>query len=68
VENFPVVEDFTRLIDAGAETAGPIGTSFQMVYREIKRNSKPDGTYQPWWAPPPAADFGGRLRAATSQT
>jgi transposase, IS30 family len=27
-----------------------IGKSFQTVYREIGRNSKPDGTYQPWWA------------------
>ncbi len=27
-----------------------IGKSFQTVYREIRRNSKPDGTYQPWWA------------------
>jgi IS30 family transposase len=30
--------------------AGEIGKSFQSVYREIERNSKPDGTYQPWWA------------------
>lgn len=30
--------------------AAQIGKSFQTVYREIKRNSKPDGTYQPWWA------------------
>jgi transposase len=27
-----------------------IGKSFQSVYREIKRGSKPDGRYQPWWA------------------
>lgn len=27
-----------------------IGKSFQSVYREIGRNSKPDGTYQPWFA------------------
>ena len=27
-----------------------IGKSFQSVYREIKRNSKPDGRYQPWFA------------------
>lgn len=27
-----------------------INKSFQTVYREIRRNSKPDGTYQPWWA------------------
>jgi len=30
--------------------AETIGKSFQTVYREIKRNSKPDGTYQPWFA------------------
>jgi len=30
--------------------AASIGKSFQTVYREIKRNSKPDGRYQPWWA------------------
>ena len=27
-----------------------IGKSFQSVYREIARNRKPDGTYQPWFA------------------
>jgi len=27
-----------------------IGKTFQTVYREVKRNSKPDGRYQPWWA------------------
>jgi transposase, IS30 family len=27
-----------------------LGRSFQTVYREIQRNSKPNGTYQPWWA------------------
>jgi IS30 family transposase len=27
-----------------------IGKSFQSVYREINRNSKPDGRYQPWFA------------------
>ena len=30
--------------------AARIGKSFQSVYREIKRNSKPDGRYQPWFA------------------
>jgi IS30 family transposase len=30
--------------------AAQIGKSFQTVYREVARNSKPDGTYQPWWA------------------
>jgi transposase, IS30 family len=32
------------------QIAADIGKSFQTVYREIKRNSKPDGRYQPWWA------------------
>jgi IS30 family transposase len=27
-----------------------VGKSYQTVYREIQRNSKPDGRYQPWWA------------------
>ncbi|MEJ8640085.1 helix-turn-helix domain-containing protein [Streptomyces sp. MS2.AVA.5] len=30
--------------------AASIGKSFQSVYREIERNSKPDGRYNPWWA------------------
>ncbi len=30
--------------------ATEIGKSFQTVYREVQRNSKPDGRYQPWWA------------------
>ncbi|WP_405901460.1 IS30 family transposase [Streptomyces sp. NBC_00727] len=30
--------------------AASIGKSFQTVYREIQRNSKPDGRYHPWWA------------------
>lgn len=30
--------------------AAQIGRSFQTVYREVRRNSKPDGTYQPFWA------------------
>ncbi|WP_157728360.1 helix-turn-helix domain-containing protein [Actinopolymorpha singaporensis] len=30
--------------------AARIGKSFQSVYREIKRNSTPDGRYQPWFA------------------
>jgi IS30 family transposase len=30
--------------------AEALGRSFQTVYREIERNSKPDGTYQPFWA------------------
>lgn len=32
------------------DIADSIGKSFHTVYREIKRNSKPDGRYQPWWA------------------
>jgi transposase, IS30 family len=30
--------------------AARIGKSYQSVYREISRNSKPDGRYQPWYA------------------
>jgi len=30
--------------------ASRIGKSFQSVYREIARNRKPDGSYQPWFA------------------
>ncbi len=30
--------------------ADQIEKSFQTVYREVRRNSKPDGRYQPWWA------------------
>jgi len=32
------------------EIAAGIGKSFQTVYREIARGTKPDGRYQPWWA------------------
>ncbi|WP_329453204.1 IS30 family transposase (plasmid) [Streptomyces sp. NBC_01724] len=32
------------------EITASIGKSFQTVYREIKRGSKTDGRYQPWWA------------------
>jgi transposase, IS30 family len=32
------------------DIAASIGKSFQTVYREIKRNAKPDGSYHPWWA------------------
>jgi transposase, IS30 family len=47
-----------RIAIAGGLSAGrpvkgiavTIGKSFQTVYREISRNSKPDGRYQPWWA------------------
>jgi IS30 family transposase len=30
--------------------AESLGRGFQTVYREIGRNSRPDGTYQPFWA------------------
>ncbi len=30
--------------------AARIGKSVQRLYREIARNRKPDGTYQPWFA------------------
>jgi IS30 family transposase len=30
--------------------AATIGKSYQTVYREIARNGKPDGRYQPWHA------------------
>jgi IS30 family transposase len=32
------------------QIAASIGKSFQTVYREIKRNSRSEGCYQPWWA------------------
>jgi transposase, IS30 family len=32
------------------QLAAQLSTSFQTVYREVRRNSKPDGSYQPWWA------------------
>lgn len=32
------------------DIAKRIGKSYQTIYREITRNSKPDGTYQPWFA------------------
>ena len=44
------IADGLRAGVAVKQIARTIGTSFQTVYREIKRNSKPDGTYQPWWA------------------
>lgn len=36
--------------EAVKSIAARIGKSFQSVYREIARNSKPDGRYQPWFA------------------
>jgi transposase, IS30 family len=32
------------------DIAERIGKTYQSVYREIARNRKPDGTYQPWYA------------------
>lgn len=40
-------------LDAGESVkaiAARIGKSYQSVYREISRNRKPDGRYQPWFA------------------
>jgi transposase, IS30 family len=40
-------------LDAGQSVKAigvSIGKSFQTVYREISRNRKPDGRYQPWYA------------------
>src|SRR5690606_17530370 len=34
------------------QIAARIGKSYQSVYREIARNRKPDGRYQPWFARP----------------
>lgn len=31
------------------DVAERIGKTYQSVYREIARNRKPDGTYQPWY-------------------
>ena len=36
--------------DAVKTIAARIGKSYQTVYREINRNRKPDGSYQPWYA------------------
>ncbi len=36
--------------DSIKHIAAVIGKSYQSVYREIRRNSKPDGRYQPRWA------------------
>jgi IS30 family transposase len=42
--------------------AARIGKSYQTVYREIARNSKPDGRYQPWFAHARAYQRRRRLR------
>ena len=46
------------------EIAAAVGKSFQTVYREVGRNSKPDGSYQPWWAHNQALRRRKRSRAA----
>src|SRR4051812_34795423 len=42
--------DGLRAGQSKKQIAAALGKTFQSVYREIARNSKPDGTYQPWWA------------------
>jgi transposase, IS30 family len=43
--------DVPRFVPSGVHSNQlRIGKSFQTVYREIKRNRKPDGAYQPFWA------------------
>ncbi|MBT2478981.1 IS30 family transposase [Streptomyces sp. ISL-94] len=44
------IADGLQTQQSAKEIAASVGTSFQTVYREIKRNSKPDGRYNPWWA------------------
>src|ERR1700716_2667324 len=44
------IADVLRAGQHKKEIAIAIGKSLQTVYREVARNSKPDGTYQPWWA------------------
>ena len=46
------------------EIAAAVGKSFQTIYREVARNSKPDGSYQPWWAHNQALRRRKRPRAA----
>nr|WP_324197968.1 IS30 family transposase [Nocardia abscessus] len=43
------IADGLRAKLAIKDIAASIGKSFQTVYREIERNSKPDGRSQPWW-------------------
>jgi IS30 family transposase len=57
-DQFPLFSQDDRIEIADGLTSGEsvrsmalrIGKSFQSVYREIGRNRKPDGTYQPWFA------------------
>jgi IS30 family transposase len=44
------IADGVRSGASAKAIAAVVGKSFQTVYRELERNSKPDGSYQPWWA------------------
>jgi IS30 family transposase len=44
------IADGLAAADAVKSIAARIGKSHQTVYREIARNRKPDGRYQPWFA------------------
>jgi IS30 family transposase len=44
------IADGLQAGDSVKQIAAGIGKSYQAVYREIRRNSKPDGRYQPWFA------------------
>lgn len=44
------IADGLRAGEPVKSIADRIGKSYQTVYREIARNKKPDGRYQPWYA------------------
>jgi len=44
------IADGLRRGEPVKQIAARIGKSYQSVYREIARNRKPDGRYQPWYA------------------
>ena len=44
------IADGLKAGDPVKRIADRVGKSYQSVYREIARNRKPDGTYQPWYA------------------
>ena len=44
------IADGLRAGEPVKKIAARIGKSYQSVYREIARNKKPDGRYQPWYA------------------
>src|SRR5680860_586743 len=48
--------------------AARIAKSYQSVYREIARNRKPDGRYQPWYAHAQAHESRGRARPRIVET